>query len=120
MVELLINRGAGVDITKRDQETALWSAAGKRGFQAVQILLDHGTNPLHKDRTGQTVLERSVPSPFGIRGLKAILKAMEERGIQYDLTGLIHKVEENLRPEKGDKRLKYLVQHWCRMKYPCR
>ena len=52
--------------------------------------------------------------------LKIILKAIEDKGIQVDLFGLIEKAKEAFYDQNEENRLlKYLKQHECRVMYPC-
>lgn len=121
VVSLLLSRGADVHATDESQQTALWWAVNRGDDIAVPILLDHGADPLHENINGRTPLDECV-SGYNYTLLRIILRAMEARGVQYDLTDLMHKAEERRRryhKHEENKLLKYLIQHRCRVMYPC-
>ena len=49
-VHLLINRGANINITRYDDATPLHCACEMGNVDIVIILLNHGANPLARDR----------------------------------------------------------------------
>ena len=101
------------------QRTALWEASKFWYHARITALLDHGADPLRKDSKGQTPLDASMSEFRGIP-LKIILRAIEDKGIQVYLTSLGQKAERAYCYEDRENRiLKYLIQHQCRVMYPC-
>lgn len=118
-INVLLRYGANVHITDDMQRTALWWAATKWNHNIIQILLDHGADPLQKDKEGQTPLYESMSwytgTPF-----KTILRGIEASGAKFDFTGLMQKAEKRISYEHEENRMvKYLVQHQYRVMYPC-
>lgn len=119
ILDLLLSHGANVHMTDYLQRTALWWAAQKWNHTKFATLLDHGANPLQKDNEGRTPLDASM-SDYKGTSFKTILRVIEARGAQVDLTGLIQKAERAIYDENEENRmLKYLIQHQCRVMYPC-
>jgi len=60
MVELLVDKGADVNITSTDGTTALMLAASLEKIEVVNYLLAHGANVAAKNNAGQTALDLAV------------------------------------------------------------
>lgn len=124
VISLYIDRGADIEMPdEKEQRTPLSWVTDGGSYESAKQLLEHGADPLSKDRRGRTVLFRTVIGNWNA-GLKAILKTMEVRGIQYDFTDLISALESALKKKKSlekrpDLTLKYVRQHQWRMMYPC-
>lgn len=124
VISLYIDRGADIEMPdEKELRTPLSSAADGGSYESAKQLLEHGADPLSKDRRGKTVLHRAIIGSWNA-GLKAILKTMEARGIQYDFTDLISALESAPKKKKNlekrpDLTLKYVRQHQWRMMYPC-
>lgn len=124
VISLYIDRGGDIELPdEKEQRTPLSWAADGGSHETAKQLLEHGADPLSRDRRGKTVLHRAVIGNWNA-GLKAILKTMEVRGIQYDFTDLISALESAPKKKKSlekrpDLTLKYVRQHQWRMMYPC-
>lgn len=119
ILNFLLSYGANVDMAGDFQRTALWEASKLWYHARITALLDHGADPLRKDSKGQTPLDASMSDFRGIP-LKIILRAIEDKGIQVYLTSLGQKAERAYCYEDRENRLlKYLIQHQCRVMYPC-
>ena len=118
-INILLKYGANVHITDDMQRTALWWAVTKWNHNIVQILLDHGADPLQKDKDGRTPLYESMSwytgAPF-----KTVLRGIEARGAKFDFNDIMQKAERRGYDEHEENRIvKYLLQHQCRVMYPC-
>jgi len=56
LVALMIERGAGVDGTPRDNDAPLLAAAGVGDTATARLLIDAGADPNRRDRQGRTAL----------------------------------------------------------------
>ena len=119
VVVLLLDRGAAVDMMGDSQRTALWYAARNSNTATVQILLDHGADPLHGDCEGRTPLH--VAARSSTTRMRTILRSIEAKKIERDFMDFLpRKHRKRYVPEdQEDKCLKYLTQHHYRMMYPC-
>ena len=124
VISLYIDCGGDIELPdEKEQRTPLSWAADGGSYESAKQLLEHGADPLSRDRRGKTVLHRAVIGNWNA-GLKAILKTMEVRGVQYDFTDLISALESAPKKKKSlekrpDLTLKYVRQHQWRMMYPC-
>ncbi|KAI9045728.1 splicing factor 3B [Aspergillus affinis] len=154
LTELLLELGANVDATdSKSGETALVHAVKIGNCDAVDILLNHGADLLfriNKSEASETPLHQALVSQRS-SCLRIILKAVEARGLQWDISPALREVRQYKdRPDPMDRELlgpflndsaeailsgdialtgntspecarlvKYLVQHYCRVKYPC-
>jgi uncharacterized protein len=55
-LELLMNRGADINMRNKSGETALMWAAGNNHIEAVEMLLERGAKIHARNRSGQTAL----------------------------------------------------------------
>jgi uncharacterized protein len=70
-IELLIERGAGLDLQDNDGWTALIYAARRESASVARALLDHGAQKGIRDHEGRTALDHV--HQFGDRDLKQLL-----------------------------------------------
>ncbi|KAH8422724.1 uncharacterized protein LDX57_000479 [Aspergillus melleus] len=155
MTELFLAYGADVEATDGETgATALVHAVKMDNRDAVDILLNHGADPLYRinnSEASETPLHQALVSQRS-NCLRILLKAVEARGLQWDISAALCEVRQYKdRPDPMDRRLlgtmlartnnyagaifdspttgrtrpeckqlvKYLVQHYCRVKYPC-
>lgn len=119
VIDVLLKYGANVHITDDMQRTALWWAAQNPGHTVVQTLLDHEADPLQKDKEGRTSLDESMSCYKGLL-FKTVLRGIEARDAKFDFAGLMQKAERGRYYDHEENRIvKYLVQHHCRVMYPC-
>jgi uncharacterized protein len=57
IVQLLVEKGADVNLTADDGSTALMLASGSEKLDVVNFLLAHGANASMKDKAGKTALD---------------------------------------------------------------
>ncbi|KAK1140358.1 hypothetical protein N8T08_010415 [Aspergillus melleus] len=155
MMELFLAYGADVEATDgQSGETALVHAVKMGNCDAIDILLGHGADPLYRinnSEASETPLHQALVSQRS-NCLRILLKAVEARGLQWDISAALCEVRQYKdRPDPMDRKLlgltlsrtsiyagdifdlpttgrtrpeckqlvKYLVQHYCRVKYPC-
>lgn len=119
VINVLLKYGANVHITDDMQRTALWWAAQNPGHTVVQTLLDHGADPLQKDKEGRTSLDESMSCYKGLL-FKTVLRGIDARNAKFDFAGLMQKTERGRYYDHEENRMvKYLVQRHCRVMYPC-
>ncbi|KAI9039970.1 ankyrin repeat domain-containing protein [Aspergillus affinis] len=142
MTNLLLAYGADVDADadayadasgRCTHATALLCAVRRDNRDAAKTLLNHGANPFAKCndvletsqgyKVGETPVHEAIYWPKA-KCLPILLKAVEERGLQWDIRGAVrsmqHKVEnpnydvyDELPYWSSKPLLKNLVQHYC-------
>lgn len=85
LVELLITKGAAVNLQSGDGSTALMYAARNGDMQAVNVLLRNGASVNIADKEGETALMKAAASSCNEETVRALL------GVGADLTARDHK-----------------------------
>ena len=96
IAELLVQRGASVDIFNEKQETPLYQAARNGKVAIARLLIDHGANLHSADSNGWTPLHAASQ-----RGHLGVVKLLLRRGADVDVLNKANKTAAELALENG-------------------
>ena len=80
IVRLLLDKGVGIDVRNKKEQTPLWLAVSNGHEAVVKLLLDRGAEVDVKDSNGQTPLQQAASN-----GHEAVVKLLLDKGAEVDV-----------------------------------